>query len=92
MLVEIPENKILTLDCRDKMINKLVNSDKLIFLMPNVAMALLLLKLKFDKNCEQSQKWMPYLNILPLKYNTPLYFSLDELKMLQASYSFSNKL
>ena len=72
------------------MINKLISSDKLVFLMPNIAMALLILKLKTDKNSDLAQKWAPFLNSLPVAFNTPLYFSLDDIKLLQASSSFSN--
>jgi hypothetical protein len=57
-------------------------------LMPNVAMSLLILKLKTESSSELALKWKPYLDVLPYQFNTPLYFSLEEIKMLQASQSF----
>lgn len=91
-MFEIEKSKILTLNIDNKEFNKLVNSDKLIALMPNVAMSLLILKLKIDnKNNNNNNDWInDYLNVLPLHFNTPMYFSLDEIKMLQASQSFTS--
>ncbi len=87
-MFEIEKSKILTLNIDNKEFNKLVNSDKLIALMPNVAMSLLILKLKIENN---NNDWInDYLNVLPLHFNTPMYFSLDEIKMLQASQSFTS--
>lgn len=88
LVFEIGETKILTLNSKIKEINKLVSSDKLMALMPNVAMSLLILKLKTESSSELALKWKPYLDVLPYQFNTPLYFSLEEIKMLQASQSF----
>ena len=92
-MFEIEKSKILTLNIDNKEFNKLVNSDKLIALMPNVAMSLLILKLKIENNNNNNKNndWInDYLNVLPLHFNTPMYFSLDEIKMLQASQSFTS--
>lgn len=83
------DDKILTLKCKDEIIDHLIDTDRLVNLMPNVAMALLLLKLK-TSTTQLALRWEAYLNVLPSQFNTPLYFSLDEIKMLQASHSFRN--
>lgn len=88
LMFEVDETKILTLNAKIKEINKLISSDKLMALMPNVSMSLLILKLKTETSTELALKWKPYLDVLPYQFNTPMYFSLEEIKMLQASQSF----
>lgn len=73
-------------------IESLIRSDKLLSLMPNVGLAfyILYLKLNQDKNDEVAKKWKTYLNILPNEFHTPLYFDLEELKLLKSVQTFSN--
>ena len=50
-------------------------------------MSLLIMKLKLEQTTNKD--WInDYLNVLPIHFNTPMYLSLDEIKMLQASQSF----
>lgn len=100
MLFRVPKSVILTLEeANGTELAELIKKDKLLGAMPNVSLALLLLYLKTTTTINNNnnnttlskkfQKWHPYLNILPSEFNTPLYFSLDEIKMLQSSHCFS---
>ena len=93
LVFEIPTNMTISADDALKSpIEKLIRSDKLLSLMPNVGLAfyILYLKINQDKTNEMAKKWKPYLNILPNEFHTPLYFNLDELKLLQPVQTFSN--
>jgi hypothetical protein len=94
---EVPSAIILTLkNAVGLPIERLFDEDKMLASMPNVALAVFILYLK--ANCAAAKngkpdrqdvvKWRPYLNILPNEFHTPLYFTLDELKMLQSSQCF----
>lgn len=66
---------------RDSILGNLIDKDPMLQRMPNVALALHLL---IEKNSPVSH-WEPYINVLPATYNTVLYFSLDQLKLLKGS-------
>lgn len=87
----VPKSIILTIEeANNTPLANLIKSEKLLSTMPNVSLALFLLYLRTDKPTSKCyQKWRSYLDILPNEFNTPLYFSLDELKMLQNSQCFS---
>lgn len=90
VLFRVPKRLIFSLDeANSTELGELIKIDKLLGAMPNVSLALLLLYAKTSKNTK-FQKWKPYLDILPSEFNTPLYFSLDEIRSLQSSYCFSN--
>ncbi|CAF0785294.1 unnamed protein product [Brachionus calyciflorus] len=90
LIFDVPGDIILTVDTvRDTFLGKLFHEDKMLSSMPNVALALAVLFVKL--NCETDKKlskWSSYMNILPNEFHTPLYFSLDEIKLLKASQSF----
>lgn len=65
---------------------ELASRDPLLIHMPNVALALLLLLQRRDPQ----SFWKPYVNILPQKYTTVLYFSPDEMLHLKGSPAFGN--
>ena len=95
LIFEIPTS--LTISADDALqspIESLIRSDKLLSMMPNVGLAfyILYLKLNQNKNDEMARKWKSYLNVLPSEFHTPLYFSLEELKLLQPVQTFSNQM
>lgn len=57
--------------------------DTMVRLMPNVAIALLLLVERF--RTDKQSFWAPYINMLPAVYSTVLYFSTQELQELKGS-------
>ena len=73
-------------DALQSPLESLIKYDKLLSIMPNVTLAVYLLYLKLSEDA----KWAPYLNILPSEFHSPLYFTLDELKVLQPAQTFSN--
>ena len=79
-------------DAFQSSLESLIKYDKLLSIMPNVTLAfyILYMKLNIDKNDQAKTKWTPYLNILPSEFHNPLYFTLDELKVLQPAQTFSN--
>jgi hypothetical protein len=89
-LFKVPNEIILTLnEVKGTNIEKLFKEDRLLSSMANVALAMLVLYLKTSPKDEKlAAKWSPYLNILPVEFTTPLYFNLNEIKMLQHSQCF----
>ena len=47
----------------------------------------LILMLMHEYMCGSGSPWMPYLNVLPETFDTPMFWSADELSHLQASRS-----
>ncbi|KAH3844375.1 hypothetical protein DPMN_086633 [Dreissena polymorpha] len=73
---------MMTSDSAQKsVLGPLINADKILQVMPSVVLALHLL---CERRSEQSP-WKPYLDILPDTYNTPLYFTPDDVKLLKGS-------
>ena len=59
--------------------------------MHNITLSVYILYIKLCINNNpksEYQKWKPYFDILPSQFNTPLYFSLDELKLTQPAQCF----
>lgn len=65
-------------------LGELATKDPLIVHMPNVALALLVLLQRRDP----LSFWKPYINMLPQKYTTVLYFSPEEIVQLKGSPAF----
>lgn len=61
----------------------LFSGDTMVHHMPNVALSLLLLVERFRKDKESD--WLPYLNMLPSRYTTVLYFTPQQLQELRGS-------
>ncbi|XP_060570342.1 actin-histidine N-methyltransferase-like [Ruditapes philippinarum] len=78
----IPRNIMMTTEsAKSSPLGPLISMDRILQVMPSVVLALHLL-------CErqsQDSNWRPYLNILPESYNTPLYFTPEDLKYLKGS-------
>nr|QDF21447.1 histone-lysine N-methyltransferase setd3 isoform X1 [Brachionus koreanus] len=92
LVFSIPENLILTINSLgENRLKQLAKEDKMLSSMPNVALALTMLYIKQNNDSnEEFSKWSSYMNILPSEFNTPLYFSLDEIKSLKNSQSFAD--
>jgi hypothetical protein len=93
-IYRIPRNLVLTLDnSNGLLIENLFKEDKMLSSMPNVSLALFMLYLKTNSSNEKQNqlitKWIPYLNILPSYFHTPLYFTLEEIRLLQPAQCFS---
>ncbi|XP_074643249.1 actin-histidine N-methyltransferase-like [Tubulanus polymorphus] len=86
LFLEIPRKMMITSDsAKASVLGQLISQDKILQIMPNVALALHLL-------CERNLKnsfWRNYINILPEEYTTPLYFSLEDLVLLKGSPTLS---
>ena len=81
-------------DALNSKLRELILNDKLLFIMPHVALAVFLIHLNAvftsteAKADESELKWKAYLNVLPNQFGTPLYFTLDEIKRLQPAQCF----
>ncbi|OWR43006.1 putative SET domain containing 3, partial [Danaus plexippus plexippus] len=69
-------------------LSEFINIDPLLQNMPNVTLALFLL---LEKNNPNSF-WKPYIDVLPEKYSTVLYFNSEELAELRPSPVFESSL
>ncbi|ESO94275.1 hypothetical protein LOTGIDRAFT_118649, partial [Lottia gigantea] len=82
LFLTIPRKLMLTVDSAKKsVLGELVKEDKILSAMPNITLALHLLCEKYTPD----SFWAPYINILPESYNTPLYFTSDDLHQLKGS-------
>jgi len=111
LIFQIPSDQILSIsslnDFKPRIkLASLLNSDKMLTLMPNVSLAVLLLFIRLelnfgeeanDKNkaCNDidfkfSSKYKGYLDTLPNEFHTPLFFDLEEILMLKNSQCFGS--
>lgn len=82
LVISVPRPIILNLEVAVQSDFKyLLEKDEILSKMPNVALAMFLLYIKFQKD----PFWSCYLSILPKSYSTVLYFSLEELEELKGS-------
>lgn len=90
-MFSIPADLILTVNTlKENKLKQLVKQDKMLSSMPNVALALTVLYIKQNSEYgDEFSMWSTYMKILPSEFNTPLYFSMDEIKSLKNSQSFS---
>ncbi|KAK3913777.1 Actin-histidine N-methyltransferase [Frankliniella fusca] len=85
MMIAVPRSAMLTVEnIHNSPLKELAKRDPLIVHMPNVALALLLLLHRRDPE----SFWKPYINMLPSKYTTVLYFSPEEVLQLKGSPAF----
>lgn len=91
LVFSIPADLILTVNTlKENKLKQLVKQDKMLSSMPNVALALTVLYIKQNSEYgDEFSMWSTYMKILPSEFNTPLYFSMDEIKSLKNSQSFS---
>lgn len=81
-VIRIPQKAMMSTEtARHSSIGFLVERDPLLKTMPNVVLSIHLL---VEKNSPASL-WEPYINILPHKYNTVLYFTPSQLEGLKGS-------
>lgn len=82
LIISVPRNLMLTVEAGSKGdFYDLLEKDQILNNMPNVALAMYLLYIKFKKD----PFWKPYFDILPKSYTTVLYFSVEELEELKGS-------
>lgn len=82
LVISVPRKLMLTIEsAKNSILGPLIDKDRMLQNMPNVALAMFLLIEKFSSN----SFWKPYIDILPNSYTTVLYFSNDELIELDNS-------
>ncbi|CAH2041357.1 unnamed protein product, partial [Iphiclides podalirius] len=89
LLLTVPSKVMMSeKDALDSELGAFINVDPILKNMPNITLALFLL---LEKNKEDSF-WKPYIDILPDKYTTVLYFTREELAVLKPSPVFDSSL
>ncbi|XP_059045181.1 actin-histidine N-methyltransferase [Achroia grisella] len=89
LLLMVPSKLMLTeQNARESELSPFINVDPLLQNMPNITLSLFLL---LEKNKPDSF-WKPYIDILPEKYSTILYFTSEELSELRPSPAFESAL
>ncbi|KAI5739714.1 hypothetical protein M8J77_022488 [Diaphorina citri] len=87
-IVKVPRQLMITSDTiMESPLKNLYQSNPIIRLMPNVALALYILYEKFRL---EDSFWKPYLNFLPPEYSTVLYFSSQDLLHMKGSPTFES--
>lgn len=81
----VPRSMMLSQEsCASSAIGALISKDPILSQMPNISLALYLL----HERCNPESFWSPYIKILPDSYDTPMYFTLEELQSLRGSNAF----
>ncbi|CAB3255785.1 unnamed protein product [Arctia plantaginis] len=89
LILTVPSKVMLTENnAKESELASFINVDPLLQNMPNITLALFLL---LEKNNPDSF-WKPYIDILPEKYSTILYFNTEELLELKPSPVFDSSL
>nr|XP_021201545.2 actin-histidine N-methyltransferase [Helicoverpa armigera] len=89
LILTVPSKVMMTeQNAKESELASFITVDPLLQNMPNITLALFLL---LEKNNPESF-WKPYIDILPEKYSTILYFSLEELAELKPSPVFESAL
>ncbi|KAK3599000.1 hypothetical protein CHS0354_007455 [Potamilus streckersoni] len=87
MFLAVPRKTMMTAaSAQSTVLSQLILEDKILQVMPSVALALHLL-------CEkrsQDSPWKPYIDTLPEEYSTPLYFTVEDLEYLKGSPALSD--
>lgn len=82
LLLSIPRKIIMSVEsARNSQMGPLIEEDQILRAMPNVVLVMYLL----NESKNPNSFWQPYIKSLPSTYNTTLYFSLEELKLLKGS-------
>lgn len=81
----IPQKLMITaVTASESRLKFFTESDHLLQTMPNVALAVHLV-------CEQFNPdsfWRPYIDVLPETFATPLYYNVEEIKLLEGSTAY----
>jgi len=86
-LVEIPRSVMIKYeDTKVSYLGPLIRNNEMLYVMPNICLALYLHCEKFNPNTT----YKPFIDMLPFEYNTTLYFTPEELKPLKGSYALSS--
>ncbi|KAL0829216.1 hypothetical protein ABMA28_004047 [Loxostege sticticalis] len=89
LILTVPTKVMMTeKNAQESELSAFIQIDPLLQNMPNITLALFLL---LEKNNPESF-WKPYIDILPEKYSTILYFRLEELAALKPSPVFESSL
>ncbi|XP_028156521.1 actin-histidine N-methyltransferase [Ostrinia furnacalis] len=89
LILTVPTKVMMTeKNAHESELSEFIKVDPLLQNMPNITLALFLL---LEKNNPDSL-WKPYIDILPEKYSTILYFNLKELAALKPSPVFESSL
>uniref|UniRef100_H2YBU5 protein-histidine N-methyltransferase n=1 Tax=Ciona savignyi TaxID=51511 RepID=H2YBU5_CIOSA len=86
LIMAVPRHAMMTYeDAKTSYLADLIAGNEVLSVMPNVCLALYLHCEKFSP----TSKFKPYIDMIPLEFNTTLYFEPDELKYLKGSASLS---
>ncbi|KAL4715759.1 hypothetical protein ACJJTC_006338 [Scirpophaga incertulas] len=89
LILTVPAKVMITeKNAQDSDLSEFIQVDPLLQNMPNITLALFLLLEK----CNPDSFWKPYVDILPEKYSTILYFTSDEIALLKPSPVFESTL
>ncbi|KAJ2951669.1 hypothetical protein O0L34_g13829 [Tuta absoluta] len=89
LILTVPSKVMMTeKNAQDSDLSAFITMDPLLQNMPNITLALFLLLEKTNPD----SFWKPYIDVLPDKYSTILYFSSDELTELKPSPVFESSL
>lgn len=88
-LIRVPRKCFMSTEtARDSSLSTLMEKDPMLRTMPNVALAL---HLVLEKNSPASY-WEPFINVLPSKYSTVLYFTPEDFAELKGSPALEDAL
>ena len=88
-MISVPRKCFMSTEtAKDSSLSTLMDKDPMLRTMPNVALSL---HLVLEKNSPASY-WEPYINVLPSKYSTVLYFTPEDFAELKGSPALEDAL
>ncbi|CAI8011897.1 Actin-histidine N-methyltransferase [Geodia barretti] len=88
-VMRIPEKLMMTSEtAKTSQLGPLIARDRMLQVMPNVALALHLLNERYNPK----SFWKPYIDILPATFSLPLWFDRSQLELLTGSPCLSDSL
>ncbi|XP_065833522.1 actin-histidine N-methyltransferase-like [Oscarella lobularis] len=82
LFFSIPYKLMMTSVCvKESSLGPLVKNDRLLQSLPSAALSLYLLAERWNPD----SFWRPYIDMLPKMYTIPLFYSVDEVRMLEGS-------
>nr|CAB3265993.1 histone-lysine N-methyltransferase setd3 [Phallusia mammillata] len=86
LLMSIPRTLMITYEEATKSyLDEVIAGNEVLSVMPNVCLALFI----HCERCIPNSKYKPFIDIIPSKFNTTLYFTPEEMKHLKGSPSLS---
>jgi hypothetical protein len=81
IVATVPQSALLSVDQAEKIesLKKILDGDEMLCTMENVALAL---TIAHERLRGKESEWAPYINILPSKCQTPIFYNVEQIQVI----------